>query len=53
MEISKYDNLDAAILRELQKDGRATITDLSESVGLSPSPVARRLHNLEEAGFFL
>ena len=51
MEITKYDNLDAAILRELQKNGRATITDLSERVGLSPSPVARRLHNLEEAGF--
>ena len=51
MEIIKYDNLDAVILRELQKNGRATITDLSERVGLSPSPVARRLHNLEEAGF--
>ena len=51
MEITKYDNFDAAILRGLQKDGRAPITDLSERVGLSPSPVARRLHNLEEAGF--
>tara|TARA_B100000700_G_scaffold245774_1_gene274361 strand:- start:2970 stop:3437 length:468 start_codon:yes stop_codon:yes gene_type:complete len=51
MEITKYDNFDAAILRGLQKDGRATITDLSERIGLSSSPVARRLHNLEEAGF--
>jgi Lrp/AsnC family leucine-responsive transcriptional regulator len=53
MEITNYDNIDAAILRELQKDGRATITDLSERVGLSASPVARRLHNLEEAGFII
>ena len=40
MKITNYDNIDAAILRELQKDGRATLTDLSERVGLSPSPVA-------------
>ena len=53
MENTNYDNIDAAILRELQKDGRATLTDLSERVGLSPSPVARRLHNLEEAGFII
>jgi len=50
MEVTKYDRFDVSILRELQKDGRATITDLSERVGLSPSPVARRLHNLEDAG---
>ena len=53
MVITKCDNIDAAILRELQKDGRATLTDLSERVGLSPSPVARRLNNLEEAGFII
>ena len=47
---TKIDKLDTAILRELQKDGRATIIDLSERIGLSPSPVARRLHNLEVTG---
>ena len=51
MENTTYDNFDAAILRELQKNGRATITDLSTRIGLSSSPVARRLQNLEKAGF--
>jgi Lrp/AsnC family leucine-responsive transcriptional regulator len=50
MQSTKYDALDTAILRELQKDGRATIIELSDRVGLSPSPVARRLHNLENMG---
>lgn len=51
MEITTYDNFDATILRELQKNGRATITELSARIGLSSSPVARRLQNLEKAGF--
>ena len=48
---TKIDIFDTAILRELQNNGRASIIELSQIVGLSPSPVARRLHNLEEAGF--
>lgn len=51
MDNAEYDGLDAAILRELQKNGRASITDLSDRVGLSASPVARRLNNLEKSGF--
>ena len=47
---TKIDIFDTAILRELQNNGRASIIELSQIVGLSPSPVARRLHNLEEAG---
>lgn len=50
MKNIKIDAFDAAILRNLQKDGRATINDLAEKVGLSPSPVARRVRLLEEAG---
>jgi Lrp/AsnC family leucine-responsive transcriptional regulator len=50
MKLAKYDNIDAAILRELQSDGRATILDISKRIGLSPSPVARRLRNLEDTG---
>ena len=34
----------------LQRNGRATLNEVSESVGLSPSPVARRVRLLEEAG---
>lgn len=49
MTFTKIDAFDIAILRELQGDGRATINDLSERVGLSTSPVARRLRILEEA----
>lgn len=47
---AKIDSFDAGILRALQKDGRQTINDLSARIGLSPSPTARRLRHLEEAG---
>ena len=50
MDFTKIDAYDAAILRALAKDGRMTINDLSERVGLSPSPVARRLRQLEDSG---
>ena len=46
----KIDRHDAAIIRELQRDGRATIQEISERIGLSPSPVARRLRLLEQSG---
>ena len=44
------DGIDARILAELQRDGRMTITDLAERVGLSASPCLRRVRMLEEAG---
>ncbi|SEL46832.1 transcriptional regulator, AsnC family [Roseovarius azorensis] len=44
------DGIDAAILRALQADGRATINDIADRVGLSASPVARRLRRLEDTG---
>jgi Lrp/AsnC family leucine-responsive transcriptional regulator len=47
---ASLDRFDTDILRILQQDGRATINDLAERVGLSPSPVARRLRRLEQAG---
>lgn len=50
MKGTKVDQTDASILQMLQKNGRATINDISEGVGLSPSPVARRVKLLEEAG---
>ncbi len=50
METTKIDPLNLSILRILQKNGRATVNEISESVGLSPSPVARRIRLLEEAG---
>lgn len=48
--ITKTDSHDRSLLRALQTNGRATINELAEKVGLSPSPVARRLRILEEAG---
>lgn len=48
--ILSLDAIDARILAELQRDGRITITDLSERVGLTPSPCLRRVRLLEEAG---
>ena len=44
------DAIDARILAELQRDGRMTIVDLAERVGLSPSPCLRRVRILESAG---
>ncbi|MDR7154342.1 Lrp/AsnC family leucine-responsive transcriptional regulator [Sphingobium xenophagum] len=44
------DDIDRRILAELQNDGRMTNQDLSERVGLSPSPCLRRLRTLETTG---
>lgn len=47
---AKYDDFDVRILRAIKRDGRISINDLSEQVGLSPTPVSRRVRNLETAG---
>lgn len=44
------DRIDMSILRALQRNGRITINELGETVGLSASPAARRVRLLEEAG---
>lgn len=44
------DTIDARILRHLHKSGRASLQEISDQVGLSPSPVARRIRALEESG---
>ena len=44
------DNVDRRMLAVLQEDGRITNQDLSEKVGLSPTPCLRRLKRLEERG---
>jgi Lrp/AsnC family leucine-responsive transcriptional regulator len=44
------DEIDRRILRRLQSDGRLSLQELAEGVGLSPTPVARRLRVLEKAG---
>lgn len=47
------DRIDRNILAELQKDGRLSITELAERVGLSLSPCHRRVRALEESGVLL
>ena len=44
------DAIDRKLLGVLQQDGRKSIAELAEQVGLSPSPCLRRVRMLEEAG---
>lgn len=44
------DPVDHAILAEISRDGRATLAQLSEAVGLSTSAVQSRLRRLETRG---
>jgi Lrp/AsnC family transcriptional regulator, leucine-responsive regulatory protein len=44
------DQIDRKILQQLQSDGRMSNQELSERVGLSPSPCLRRLRQLESEG---
>lgn len=46
----RMDKLDKRILQELQNNGAITNLELSEKIGLSPSPCARRVKQLEESG---
>ncbi len=50
MESVKIDESDIRILRRIASDGRISVQTLSDDVGLSPTPVARRLRRLEETG---
>ncbi len=46
----EIDRLDAKILAALQRDGRLSVVELAESIGLSPTPCARRVKALESGG---
>ncbi|MBT8146843.1 MAG: Lrp/AsnC family transcriptional regulator [Gammaproteobacteria bacterium] len=46
----KLDKIDRKILRELQQDGTISNLELADKIGLSPSPCARRVKQLEESG---
>ncbi len=48
--ITPVDRVDRRILAELQRDGRLTVTELADRVGLSLSPCHRRLRALEGSG---
>jgi len=44
------DRIDRQIIAALQRDGRQKLALLSEEVGLSPTPLARRIARLEREG---
>lgn len=44
------DKTDRQIIAALQRDGRQKLADLSDRVGLSPTPLARRIARLERDG---
>ena len=44
------DTTDKRILAALQRNGRMTTVELADTIGLSPTPVARRVRELETAG---
>ena len=47
----KLDTIDRKIMAVLQKEGRISNVDLSEMVGLSPTPCLERVRRLENAGY--
>lgn len=50
MESVSLDEFDVRILRLLGEQGRISVQDLSDQIGLSPTPTARRVRRLEEGG---
>ena len=46
----EFDRVDRKILDILQRDGRISITDLAQAVGLSATPCAERVRRLERNG---
>lgn len=44
------DEIDDAILRELQRDGRMSMAELGSMLGIAPSTVFKRIEKLKNAG---
>jgi Lrp/AsnC family leucine-responsive transcriptional regulator len=44
------DNIDRKILSELQRNGRASLQEISQAVGLSSTPCWTRMKRMEETG---
>ena len=51
--MSDLDKFDKAIIRELQKNSRISVTDLAKKVGLSKTPCKIRMDRLEQQGYIL
>jgi len=50
MPRTEIDAIDRRIIQVIQSNGKITVNELAERVGLSQSPCARRVRLLEEAG---
>jgi len=46
----RIDKTDVRILKEMQSDARISVAELAKRVALTPTPCARRLQQLEQAG---
>tara|TARA_R110001583_G_scaffold12816_3_gene56386 strand:+ start:296 stop:748 length:453 start_codon:yes stop_codon:yes gene_type:complete len=51
--MGNLDKFDHAIIKELQKNARITVTELASRVGLSKTPCQIRMRRLEEQGYIL
>ncbi|NQZ29774.1 MAG: Lrp/AsnC ligand binding domain-containing protein [Oceanospirillaceae bacterium] len=51
--MNKLDKFDKAIIRELQKNSRVSVTELADVVGLSKTPCKVRMDKLEKQGYIL
>lgn len=49
--MNNLDEFDRKILEAMQQNGRLTIVQLSEQIGLSTTPCQRRLKRLEDEGY--
>jgi Lrp/AsnC family leucine-responsive transcriptional regulator len=49
-QMTKIDDINARILRELRRDGRVSNLILADRVGLSPSACLRRVQEMERSG---
>ncbi|MEM6308417.1 MAG: Lrp/AsnC ligand binding domain-containing protein [Pseudomonadota bacterium] len=53
IDFSRLDRFDWSILRHLSQNGRVSVTDLADRIGLSKSPTQARLRKLEAQGYIL
>jgi len=51
MDALQLDRFDRAILQVMATDGRISVTDLAQRIGLSKSPTQTRLKRLEQGGY--
>ena len=52
-QVRELDRIDRNLLRLLQADGRMSVTDLADRVGLSVTPCSERVRRLERDRFIL